>query len=45
MKRTCTYLVAHQMMEQELIESSGRGAAKRYCMACERRARKVQKMA
>lgn len=35
MKRTCTYLVAHQMMERGLIESSSssRGAAKRYRLA------------
>ena len=44
-KRTCAYLVARQMMAQRLIEGSSRGAAKRYRMACERRARKVQKMA
>lgn len=44
-KRTRAYLVAHQMMERGLIESSSRGVAKRYRMACERRARKVQKMA
>lgn len=45
MKRTRACPVACQMMERGLIESSGRGVAKRYRMVCERRARKVQKMA
>ena len=37
--------VARQRMEQGLIESSGRGVAKRYRMVCERCAHEVQKMA
>lgn len=32
-KRTRAYLVARQIMEQGLIESSGRGASKRYRLA------------
>ena len=43
-KRTRACPVACQMMERGLIESSGIGVTQRYRMACERRARKVQKM-
>ncbi len=44
-KRTRACPVARQMMAKGLIEGSDRGVSQRYRMACERRAREVQKMA